>query len=69
MLESSTEMRSEVRMIGGGVNQAMSSACIVSCLADLYILYALSIHSLHYVLVSDVGVVYAARSHDVCGAE
>ena len=47
-------MHSKVRMIVGSVDQAMSSTCIVSCLADLYILYALSIHSLHYVLVSDV---------------
>ena len=33
-------MHSKVRMIVGSVNQATSSTCMVSCLADLYILYA-----------------------------
>ena len=55
MSESSTEIHGEVRMIVGSVNQAMSSTCIVSCMADLYIHSVCTVYTfLHYIRVSDV---------------
>ena len=33
-------MHGKVQMIAGSMYQATSSTCIVSCLSDLYILYA-----------------------------